>query len=93
MEAGRRFTTNVIRKRLRKICGEVNIPHSSPHKIRKTYGSALLDHGVDNKLIMEQMGHADIACTEKHYHRNRRSYEKKTKIIDQIPDFQMVRAV
>ena len=43
----------------------------SPHKIRKTYGSILLDNHIDNKLIIEQMGRTDIRCTEEHYHRNR----------------------
>lgn len=86
-ENGKRFTTNVIRRRLRNICDKLHIYRKSPHKVRKTYGTILLDNNIDNKFIMGQMGHTDISCTEKHYHRNRRSYEKKTEIINAIPDF------
>lgn len=45
-------------------------------------------HNVDNRLIMEQMGHTDIACTENHYHRNRQSIDAKSQIISSIPEFQ-----
>lgn len=54
--------------------------------IRKTYGSILLDNHVDNRLIMGQMGHTDIRCTETHYHRNRRSVQQKIQIVSAIPE-------
>lgn len=84
---GKRIITQSIRWRLAKICEKLNIKHKSPHKIRKTYGTILLDNHVDNKLIMAQMGHADIICTERHYHRNRKSIKKKSEILSNIPDF------
>lgn len=76
-----------MRMRLKRICKKRNIYHKSSHKIRKTYGTILLDNHIDNKLIMSQMGHTDIACTENHYHRNRKSLDKKSEIISNIPDF------
>ncbi|SOY32387.1 Tyrosine recombinase XerC [Acetatifactor muris] len=87
-KAGKRMTTNCIRRRLEKNCLKIGIYKKSPHKIRKTYGTILLDHNVDNRFIMEQMGHTDIMCTENHYHRNRRSIDAKTQIISNIPEFQ-----
>lgn len=86
-ETGKRLTTNCIRRRQERNCKKLGIYRKSPHKIRKTYGTILLDHNVDNRLIMEQMGHTDIACTENHYHRNRRSIETKSQIISSIPEF------
>jgi len=86
-EKGKRLTTNCIRRRQERNCKKLGIYRKSPHKIRKTYGTILLDHNVDNRLIMEQMGHTDIACTENHYHRNRRSIETKRRIISSIPEF------
>lgn len=86
---GKRMTTNCIRRRQEKNCKKLGIYKKSPHKIRKTYGTILLDHNVDNRLIMEQMGHTDIACTENHYHRNRRSLDAKSQIISSIPEFQV----
>ena len=86
-ENGKRYTTNSIRRRMRAICNKLGIIPKSPHKIRKTYGSILLDNGIDNKLITEVMGHTDIACTEEYYHRNRRTIQKKSEIISNIPEF------
>ena len=85
---GKRMTTNCIRRRQERNCRKLGIYRKSPHKIRKTYGTILLDHNVDNRLIMEQMGHTDIACTENHYHRNRRRINTKSQIISSIPEFQ-----
>lgn len=85
---GERMTTSHIRRRQEKNCRKLGIYQKSPHKIRKTYGTILLDHNVDKRLIMEQMGHTDISCTENHYHRNRRSIDAKSQIISSIPDFQ-----
>lgn len=84
---GKRISTQAIRMRLKKICKKLAIYHKSPHKIRKTYGSILLDNHIDNKLIMEQMGHTDILCTEEHYHRNRKSVVQKSLILSSIPEF------
>ena len=87
-EGDTRIDTFKFRKRLTKICRDLGIIHKAPHKIRKTYGTILLDAGVDKRLITDQMGHEDIAITETHYHRNRKSLEKKSEIISAIPDFQ-----
>lgn len=86
-EQGVRVTAQAVRMKLKRICRKLGVHHKSPHKIRKTYGSILLDNHVDNKLIMGQMGHTDILCTENHYHRNRRSLEKKREILSDLPEF------
>ena len=86
---GERISTQSVRMRLKRICKKLNIYHKSPHKIRKTYGTILLDNHIDNKLIMGQMGHTDIACTENHYHRNRKSIDRKSHILSSIPEFKV----
>lgn len=86
-ENGKRLTTNAIRERMYRVCKKLNIVKKSPHKARKTYCSILLDNHVDNKLITDVMGHTDISCSEGHYHRNRRSIERKSEIISSIPEF------
>lgn len=84
-----RISTQSMRMRLKRLCKKLGIYHKSPHKIRKTYGSILLDNHVDKKLIIGQMGHTNITCTENYYHRNRRSIEKKSQIISDIPEFRI----
>ncbi|MDC7290172.1 site-specific integrase [Blautia schinkii] len=85
---GERLKTFSFRNRLYDVCKKTHCRPKSPHKIRKTYGSILLDNNVDRRLVMGQMGHTDIACTENHYHRNRRSKNAKVQIISNIPEFQ-----
>ena len=87
---GSRITSNCIRRRLECINKKLGIIQKSPHKIRKTYGSILLDNKVDNKLITDVMGHTTIACTENHYHRNRKTFELKTEILSSIPEFKVM---
>ena len=84
---GKRVTTPAMRMRLKRVCVKLDIYPKSPHKIRKTYGTILMDNNIDNRLIIEQMGHTDIMCSEKHYHRNRKSVQRKEEILSRIPDF------
>ena len=84
---GERMTTNCIRRRLESVNKKAGVVQKSPHKIRKTYGSILLDNKIDNKLVIDLMGHTKISCTETHYHRNRRAIEAKSRIISSIPEF------
>ncbi len=86
---GKRMRENCIRSRLWRLCGKLGIVRKSPHKIRKTYGTILLDNNVDQRLIIDQMGHTNISVTEEYYHKNRRTSEVKARIISDIPQFQL----
>lgn len=88
MKDGERMHTQTIRLRQKRICDKIKIYRKSPNKIRKTYGSILLDNHIDERLIIGQMGHTNILCTEQHYHRNRRGIERKQDILSSIPEFQ-----
>lgn len=90
MEKDKRLTTLLIRKRVYKMCKDTNIYKKSPHKIRATYDTILLDANLDKRFIKDQMGHSDITTSEKYYHRNRKSIEKKSEIINSIPEFALV---
>lgn len=84
-----RMTTTCFRNRLRRICEKLGIRPKSPHKIRKTYATILLDNGLDSALVEELMGHTDISTTKRHYHRNRVKQAKKIEILSAIPDFEV----
>ncbi|MGN1231526.1 MAG: tyrosine-type recombinase/integrase, partial [Anaerotignum sp.] len=88
VENGKHLTTNTFRTRLRSICKKLDIVNKSPHKIRKTYGTILLDNNIDEKFITGQMGHTNILCTEQHYHRNRKTINQKAALLGSIPEFQ-----
>ena len=55
-------------------------------------GSILLDNSVDNRLIIDVMGHTDISCTEGYYHKNRKTLERKSQIISSIPEFKVIKS-
>ena len=86
-KSGNRLHTDSIRRKQTRICKKLGITPRSPHKVRKTYGSILIDNNVDSKVVEKQMGHTSIACTENYYHRDRRNDQQKRKIINAIPEF------
>ena len=84
---GKRIKECQVERRLEVICDKLHIVRKSPHKIRKTYVSMLLDENVDARLVMDQVGHASISVSERNYHRNRKTIQKKQNILAQIPEF------
>lgn len=72
---------------IHKICEEVGINPRSMHKIRKTYGTTLLDSNVDESFIVEQMGHSDIECTKKYYYYSNKNNDKKLEQIKEAISF------
>lgn len=78
MNRGKRIRENTFNKRLSTVCDALKINHRSTHKIRKTYGTTLLDNDVNDSIVSEQMGHSDISTTRKLYYFCNKS--EKTKI-------------
>lgn len=81
---GKRLKTYIFTKRLETICRRLKIKRKSQNKIRKTYGTILIDSGVDESLIISQMGHTDIRTTKGYYYKNRKSEEQKTSVINNV---------
>lgn len=74
-ENGQRIKIRGFSGALKRTCENLNIPFRPMHKIRKTYGTTLLDNHVPEQLIASQMGHSDISTTKKYYYRNNKSKE------------------
>lgn len=79
---GRRVRANNHNKKLREACKALGIRHRSWHKLRKTYGSALIDSGASDSTIESQMGHYDIRTTKEFYYRSRKSKEMKQREVN-----------
>lgn len=76
-ENGKRIRSNGFRRKLQRVCNILEIEYKSNHKIRKTYGTMLLDAKVDDSIVAEQMGHADVETTRKYYYFSNKDEDKK----------------
>lgn len=88
---GNRIKTYSFRKRLYCICDKTETARKTPHKIRKTYASILLDNQVSEKFLTDLMGHTNIRCTNQFYERKRKTNEEKAEMLNNIPEFQISR--
>ena len=93
MVNGSRTRTVYFRKAMSKACDAVGIPRRSPHKIRKTYASILLDNNLSVKVVTENMGHTDISTTNERYARRRKTSIERQKLMSEILEFDAVAAV
>ena len=74
---GKRIRSGTFNHRLTRVCEKIGIPPRSTHKIRKTYGTTLIDNNVDDSIVAEQMGHKDISTTRKIYYYSNKSRANK----------------
>lgn len=82
MSDGKRIKEKAFSVKIVKICRYVGIKERSMHKARKTYATKLINGGVDESLVVKQMGHTSIDCTKNYYYFNNKSDEDAAKQIE-----------
>lgn len=82
MKDGKRLKEKAFSVKIVKICRYVGIKERSMHKARKTYATKLINDGVDESLVVKQMGHTSIDCTKNYYYFNNKSEEDAAKQIE-----------
>jgi len=80
----KRIKAKWLALKITKLCKDLYLPHRSFHKIRKTYGTKLIDANVGDKIITKQMGHTEILTTKTFYYYNNKQISEIRDRLNQL---------
>jgi integrase/recombinase XerC len=80
-DRGKNITPRQVQNRLKFYLQQSNLPADiSPHKLRHSYATHMLNNGADLRLVQELLGHANLSTTQIYTHVNsaalQRAYQK-----------------
>lgn len=70
---------NTLGKNLHIICDNLNIQRRGMHTLRRTFITNMINSNVEEAIILETVGHTDIATSKGHYYYNDKLLEVMTR--------------
>ena len=65
---GKRMTRQTAWSVIKKYAAVAGVPDISPHTLRHSFGTHLMQHGADSRSVQALLGHSDISTTEIYTH-------------------------
>ena len=67
-ESGKRLYPKLVERIVKAILSPLNIEKTSPHVMRHTYATHLLNHGAEINAVKDLLGHTSLAATQVYTH-------------------------
>lgn len=68
LNRGRALTRQLAWSIIKTHAAKAEVPNISPHTLRHTFGTHLMQHGADSRSVQALLGHSDISTTEIYTH-------------------------
>lgn len=68
LHRGRTMTRQTAWLMIKTHAATAGVPDISPHTLRHSFGTHLMQHGADSRSVQAMLGHADISTTEIYTH-------------------------
>jgi integrase/recombinase XerD len=68
LNRGRALNRQIAWSIIKSHAAQAQVPEISPHTLRHSFGTHLIQHGADSRSVQAMLGHADISTTEIYTH-------------------------
>src|SRR5436190_14814342 len=68
LHRGRALTRQIAWSIIKELAAAAGVPDISPHTLRHSFGTHLMQHGADSRSVQALLGHSDISTTEIYTH-------------------------